>query len=825
MEQIELPESSISRRKGPKDNLHLPTKAHSLQFNNQAVQSLCVSKDRIFSGCEAPEIHVWDRSTYERICTLPGHTGGLTALLIVEDDSRNWLISSGGDGTVKVWCLRTNQLLLVIHPLTPGRIFSVVWSPQNSVLYMGCQSTSIQWVMLPPNLPQPSRPDFSSIKPMHANPTSARFFASSPQPSAPPSPPLNKIPVPQLTVDSRNSVTAHHGYVYTLTWVKDPSNQKSWLASASGAGDVRIWEQQDDCSLSLVYDFKGSYDSAVLSLACIETTLFVGMQDGGIKVIDLETGSIIRLLLGHEAPVLHLSPVDTDLYSASLDGVICRWNTSLECTACFQAHKSSILSMATAPDMSGRAQLVTGGSEGVHVWDGVKARMDGLIDVDKDDDEAHGDTLIYSLSKMVSYRTVSRNADRQHCRQGAIFLKNTLTQLGAEAELITGAAGKNPLVLARFTGKTDRPAKKRVLFYGHYDVVSAVRESWDSNPWTLDARNGYLYGRGVADNKGPILAMATAASTLLEQRSLEVDLVMLIEGEEETGSAGLLEATQSHRNEIGDVDVILVSNSSWIDEVNPCILYGLRGVVHVSIQITSDKADQHSGVEGGAGNEPMLDMVRLLATISDNERIAIPDFYESVRAVDEPERALYEKLAELTGRTPQNLRSRFCEPSFSIAQIGKGTACSMAGSTVIPSQVQASVSFRIVPDQDLESIASNIVQFLQSSFSSLQSLNHIDIKIPHKADYWLGDLSSPEHLLMERCIADVWGVPNVLRIREGGSVPGIRMLEKVFGANAVHVPLGQASDNAHLANERIRLLNLRRGHEVFRRFLRDMASS
>jgi di- and tripeptidase len=127
--------------------------------------------------------------------------------------------------------------------------------------------------------------------------------------------------------------------------------------------------------------------------------------------------------------------------------------------------------------------------------------------------------------------------------------------------------GSNPLVLATFEGSIDAKPKPRILFYGyvffgmlslffmndtylfrrHYDVVAAPPDGWISPPFSLKGRNGYLYGRGITDDKGPIIAVACAAADLLSQRALEVDLVFLVEGEAECGSVGFKDAVQKHK--------------------------------------------------------------------------------------------------------------------------------------------------------------------------------------------------------------------------------------------------------------------------------------
>jgi len=134
------------------------------------------------------------------------------------------------------------------------------------------------------------------------------------------------------------------------------------------------------------------------------------------------------------------------------------------------------------------------------------------------------------------------------------------------------------------------------------------------------------------------------------------------------------------------------------------------------------------------------------------------------------------------------------------------------------------VSIRIVPDQDLDTIASSLIEHIKTSFQSLNSSNKLEVSIDHTADWWLGNLGDPWFKALESAIRDEWGV-DPLRIREGGSIPSVPYLEKEFGCHALHLPLGQSSDQAHLPNERISLSNLHRGKSVIERFLLGVADT
>jgi di- and tripeptidase len=177
---------------------------------------------------------------------------------------------------------------------------------------------------------------------------------------------------------------------------------------------------------------------------------------------------------------------------------------------------------------------------------------------------------------------------------------------------------------------------------------------------------------------------------------LDVDLVMVIEGEEEAGSAGFLQAMQKYRDDIGHIDTILLSNSSWVGEDDPCVVFGLRGVIYANLSITSKNADAHSGVDGGAVAEPMLAMVKLLSNIENGGKVNIPGFYDGVSPLGEEEQRYYEAVAKASDMTVETIAKKWREPTFSVANI---RASGPANNTIIPNSVTANVSFRLVPDQ------------------------------------------------------------------------------------------------------------------------------
>ncbi|KAF8073641.1 hypothetical protein FPV67DRAFT_1605948 [Lyophyllum atratum] len=849
----------------------VPALLHSLHELRSSVLSLAANKEYIFSGSQSQDISVWDKKTFTLKRTLQGHTGSVLALEIAKE--KDWLFSSSGDSTIRIWSTVELTPLYSLDPYletSAGDIFSLSWSSTLQTIYIGCQNTSLQWYDFHDPIMSSSSSTSSSPRPASFDPTAPasgtstpstsftvtrkvhKFFDSYPQyerkpadiyarnrtggASSPDSdqqavaPPLHGY----LSIPAVNVIdSAHYGYIYCMAILDGKDSVQ--IATGSGDESVKLWDCVEKGPV-LIHEFECN-NGAVLALIARGDTIYAGCQDGYVKVLDLETKTLVRTIIVQECvDILSMSMIDSDLYTCSADGWVKRWSASFDCTASWKAHDGIVLSSLISnydKTQDGGFRLLTGGNDNfIKVWEikppvprkdvsqyGQVPGIDGVIP--HIDDQPIIDTLTYALSKFVSIPSVSSSpAHTEDCRQAAIWLKKCLGQLGAHTSLLPTGEGKNPLVLGTFQGtKNDRP-KPRVLFYGHYDVIPAPAEGWDSDPFTLTGRNGYLYGRGVTDDKGPIIAIACAAAELLSRRALGLDLVFLIEGEEECGSAGFGQAVKKYKDEIGHIDAILVSNSTWIGEDKPCITYGLRGVVHCALEISSDHPDLHSGIEGGAVVEPMFDMVRLLAALTDSHRkVQIPGFYDHVRPQTEDEKELYKLLSAVSQRPAASLSSRWSEPSLTLHTI---EISGPKNATVIPSLVKSQVSVRIVPDQDLDTIVKALCAHLESSFQSLQSPNKLNIKVEHTADWWLGNLDDHWFKALESAVQDVWGVAP-LRIREGGSIPSVPYLEKEFGCHALHLPMGQSSDQAHLPNERISLENLHKGKVVVEQFLLNIA--
>ncbi|ODQ52565.1 glutathione degradosome [Saitoella complicata NRRL Y-17804] len=829
-----------------------------------SVLSLAVSEKHIFAGTQNHTIHVWDSHTFESVAVLTGHEGSVLCLHL--SHCGRWLISSAGDSMVHVWDVRTLRRVCIIwSSYDVGDMFSVVYAPETGHIYLGAQNTSIQWFDLDSvysprtetPIPIADESDLATNK--HARRGTHKFFDSrgpggvlSRRPSEP-SPSTAATPHHQIPPDQIIQY-AHYGYIYSFILGPGRSGGAATLFSGGGDGEIKLWrldrlhpEPAPFKTLSAERDDVGG----VLSLSLQDTILYAGMSNGDIRIWDLDTAQLLRHIRSAHSgtDVLCTTVLDnTAVYTAGADGRVQRWGREGPSEG-WEAHRkedgSEGLVLAAAVVKGGNQQsardlLVTGGNdEWLKIWD-VRETEEDFIDGSGEQGEGEEDdaVLFKALAKLVSLRTISGSSGHvEECRRGATFLKNLLRRLGAEATLIPCSG--NPVVLGRFKANSTpvtEEKRKNVLFYGHYDVIGACENgkdssNWHSDPYELTGQDGYLYGRGVSDNKGPVLAAIFAASELMAEKNLSVDVTFVIEGEEESGSKGFAEAIRSKKDVIGDVDLIILSNSYWLDDSVPCLTYGLRGVIHATVKVSGHRPDAHSGVEGGAVREPLIDLINLSSKLTDDAgKICLPRFYDAVRPVTSSEEKFYEAIIDKLKPDSSHhdlldmdaLMARWRFPSLTIHHVN---VSGPGNETVIPKSASAAVSIRIVPDQSLEEITADFEAYLRAKFAEMGSKNVLNVTIDHQADWWLGDTDNTAYKVLEGAIREEWNMvdEHPLYIREGGSIPVVRWLEREFGAAATHFPCGQRSDSAHLNDERIRLVNLIKGKRILKRTFQNLA--
>lgn len=514
----------------------------------------------------------------------------------------------------------------------------------------------------------------------------------------------------------------------------------------------------------------------------------------------------------------------------------------------WRAHEGKVLASAATIYHNQQFFITGANDDDISIW-AVNDTASAATDTPHDDTD---DVLLSTLADFVSYKSISSHPEfAEDCRKGATFLGSLFKKLGGDVEMLSTEKEHNPIVLAKFSGRKESAEKrKRILFYGHYDVVAADtrKGKWATDPFSIKGVNGFLYGRGVSDNKGPILAALYAVTDLIQSKKLENDVVFLIEGEEEFGSRGFREAIRRNKDHIGHVDYILLANSYWLDDEVPCLTYGLRGVLHATVCVDSPRPDIHSGVDGShMMNEPLSDLTSVLSRLKGRgNKVQIPGFYDGILSISSDEEARYDEIASILiqrkaasiseAELKRSLMARWREPNLTIHRY----KVSGPEGSLVSSHASSHISMRLVPGQEIDAVVKQLTAFLRDEFDELDSQNQLTINIDNGAEPWLGDPTNEIFQTLEQAIVETWPgsfdstagskskpakdtlpVEKIykpktpLYIREGGSIPAIRFLEKEFKAPAAHLPCGRASDSAHLDNERMSVVNLLKAREIF----------
>jgi acetylornithine deacetylase/succinyl-diaminopimelate desuccinylase-like protein len=361
-----------------------------------------------------------------------------------------------------------------------------------------------------------------------------------------------------------------------------------------------------------------------------------------------------------------------------------------------------------------------------------------------------------------------------------------------------------------------------ILFYGHYDVQPVdPLNLWDSPPFEATVRDGEIYARGAADDKGQVFMHFKAIEAHLKQNGkLPCNIKVILEGEEEVGSANLDNFVKDHRDEL-KADVVVISDSPMFDRGIPSICYGLRGLVYFQIDLRGTKSDLHSGSFGGAVANPAFVLANVLAQMKDRGgHVKIPGFYEDVRELRDEEREQWRKLPfnekryakelgapRLWGETGYSTLERvWARPTFEVNGLLSGFTGDGA-KTVIPATAMAKVSMRLVPDQVPDKIAELFEAYLKKVAPKT-----VDVKLTrmHGGKPWMAAFDHPYVQAAGRAIEQGFGKSPVFN-REGGSIPVVSTFQEVLGVPSVLFGVGLPDENAHAPNEKLDLANFHNG--------------
>ncbi|KAM7192978.1 hypothetical protein V8F33_008026 [Rhypophila sp. PSN 637] len=454
------------------------------------------------------------------------------------------------------------------------------------------------------------------------------------------------------------------------------------------------------------------------------------------------------------------------------------------------------------------------------------------------------DHFIERLRQAVAIPSISSEAARRPdvVRMGH-FLADELKKLGASVELreLGPQPGTDltlpPCVLARYGNDK---SKRTILVYGHYDVQPAEKsDGWETEPFELTVQeDGRMVGRGSTDDKGPVLGWLNAIEA--HQKAgidFPVNLLMCFEGMEEYGSEGLDDLiNEEGKKYFADADAVCISDNYWLGTEKPCLTYGLRGCNYYSVEVSGPGADLHSGVFGGTAQEPMTDLVRILASLVDTDgKIQIKGIMEQVAPVTKEEETLYDGIA-FTMETLQEslgskttifedkkptLMARWRYPSLSVHGV-EGAFSAPGAKTVIPAKVIGKFSIRTVPDMDIDKTNEAVYKHVNDFFKTLNSKNTMKVYAQHTGKWWV---ASPNHWNFSaaaKATERVWGVkPDFTR--EGGSIPVTLTFEQATGKNVLLLPMGSSTDGAHSINEKLDKKNYIEGIKLLGAYLHYVA--
>jgi acetylornithine deacetylase/succinyl-diaminopimelate desuccinylase-like protein len=415
------------------------------------------------------------------------------------------------------------------------------------------------------------------------------------------------------------------------------------------------------------------------------------------------------------------------------------------------------------------------------------------------------------------------------CRRTAEALVAELKRIGMEnARLIE--TEEHPLVYADWL---HAPGKPTALCYGHYDVQPPEPlEEWKTPPFEPDERDGNLYARGTADDKGQIVAQIKAIESLMAANGkLPINVRILFEGEEEVGGEGIANFVASKPPELKS-DFALISDTEMFAPGLPTLCVGLRGMIYTEIEVRGARTDLHSGMYGGAAPNPFFALAQILAHLKDEDgHILIPGFYEDILPPSPEELAAWRSLPfdeeqyrisevgsrQLVGESGYSVLERtWARPTLDVHGIPGGFTGTGA-KTVIPARALAKVSMRLVPGM----LPAKSFELYKKFIEKIAPAGvDVEVRLIHSGDPSLISVDNPFIQAATRALEEVWEKKTVF-IRSGGSVPIVGDFDHYLGIPSVMMGFGLPDDNIHAPNEKFCLTNFRLGIESLIRFLEE----
>jgi acetylornithine deacetylase/succinyl-diaminopimelate desuccinylase-like protein len=435
---------------------------------------------------------------------------------------------------------------------------------------------------------------------------------------------------------------------------------------------------------------------------------------------------------------------------------------------------------------------------------------------DKNKDRFLGELLELLRIPSVSARS-EHGPDMLKC---AAAVRQSLIDAGVEKAEVYPTDG-HPVVYGE---KIVDPSRPTVLVYGHYDVQPPdPLELWHSGPFDPVIKDGKIYARGSADDKGQFFMHVKALEMMLATNTLPTNVKFIIEGEEEIGSPNLAKFVKTHK-ELLKADVILISDTAMLSLDTPSIDIGVRGLSYIEVEVTGPNRDLHSGVYGGAVANPITILAKMIASCHDeNNHITIPGFYDDVVEATPAERKLMAKapfdeaaykkdlgVSELWGEKGYTTNERTgIRPTIELNGIWGGYTGEGA-KTVLPSKATAKISARLVPNQSATKITEKLLHYFKQIAPpgvTVRAEEH------HGGEPYMTPIDSKAYQSAARAIEATFHKAPI-PVRGGGSIPICALFEKELGIKIVFMGFGLDSDNLHSPNEKFDLANFYKGIET-----------
>jgi acetylornithine deacetylase/succinyl-diaminopimelate desuccinylase-like protein len=444
--------------------------------------------------------------------------------------------------------------------------------------------------------------------------------------------------------------------------------------------------------------------------------------------------------------------------------------------------------------------------------------------------EEHKDRFINELVELLKIPSISADsAYKKDTMAAAEAVKKTLELAGADNTELCPTKGY-PVVYGE---KMIDPSLPTILVYGHYDVQPADPiELWDSPPFEPVIKDGKIYARGAADDKGQMYMHVKALELMVKTNQLPCNVKFIIEGEEEVGSVNLGAFIKENKERL-KADIILISDTSMLSMEHPSITTGLKGLSYLEVEVTGPNRDLHSGVYGGAVANPINILSKMIASLTDeNNRITIPGFYDSVVEVSAEERAEmaktpfdlddykdHLKIKDIHGEKGYSTIERTSiRPTLDVNGIWGGYIGEGA-KTVLPSKAHAKISMRLVPNQSSE----EITELFKKHFESIAPDSvKVIVKPHHGGEPYVTPIDIPAYQAAAQAIETTFGKPSI-PVRAGGSIPIVALFEKELGLKSILLGFGLNSDAIHSPNEHYGVFNFLKGIETIPYFFENFS--